>query len=86
VLAYTGLNLRYPTMAACHRRRVTFRAATVESPRSAAHGQGLTFVNLSAHLEPCLALKNTLHTLNTPLTRDTQPLRAPPPSHTKPSS
>jgi hypothetical protein len=48
-------------------------------------GQGLTLVRFSAQLEPCLTRKNTLHTLhipytpsNTPLTRDTQPLRAPP--------
>jgi hypothetical protein len=28
--------------------------------------QGLTLVHFSAHLEPCLTHKNTLHTLNTP--------------------
>jgi len=28
--------------------------------------QGLTLVQLSAQLEPCLTHKNTLHTLNTP--------------------
>ena len=28
--------------------------------------QGLTFVHLSAELEPCLTPENTLHTLNTP--------------------
>jgi hypothetical protein len=40
--------------------------------------QGLTLVHYLAQLEPCLTDKNTLHTLNTPLTRATQPLRAPP--------
>jgi len=39
--------------------------------------QGLTLVHFSAQLEPCLTHKNTLYTLNTPLTRATQPLRAP---------
>ena len=28
--------------------------------------QGLTLVHFSAQLEPCLTLKNTLHTLKTP--------------------
>jgi hypothetical protein len=28
--------------------------------------QGLTLVILSAQLEPCVPLKNTLHTINTP--------------------
>jgi hypothetical protein len=41
-------------------------------------GQGFTLVHFSAQLEPCLTHKNTLHTLNTPLTRATQPFRAPP--------
>ena len=41
-------------------------------------GQGLTLVHFSAQPEPCLTQGNTLHTLNTPLTRATQPLRAPP--------
>ena len=40
--------------------------------------QGLTLVHFSAQLEPCLTKKNTLHTLNTPLTWATQPLNAPP--------
>jgi hypothetical protein len=43
--------------------------------------QGLTLVDFSAQLEPCLSQENTLHTLkptNTPLTRATQPLRARP--------
>ena len=40
--------------------------------------QGLTLVHFSAQLEPCLTQENTLHTLNTPLTRATRPLRAPP--------
>jgi len=40
--------------------------------------QGLTLIHFSAQLEPCLIHKNTLHTPNTPLTRATQPLRAPP--------
>jgi len=40
--------------------------------------QGLTLVHFSAQLEPCLTHKNTLHTLNTPLTWATQPLRATP--------
>jgi len=43
--------------------------------------QGLTLVHFSAQLEPCLTQETTLRTLrtlNTPLTRATQPLRAPP--------
>jgi hypothetical protein len=44
-------------------------------------GQGLTLVHFSAQLEPCLTQENTLHTLNTPSTRATQPLRAPPIPH-----
>jgi len=43
--------------------------------------QGLTLGNLSAQLEPCLSQEDTLHTLhtpNTPLTRASEPLRAPP--------
>jgi hypothetical protein len=40
--------------------------------------QGLPRVHFSAQLEPCLTHKNSLHTLNTPSTRATQPLRAPP--------
>ena len=40
--------------------------------------QGLTLVHFSAQLEPCLSHEHTLHTLNTPLTRATQPQRAPP--------
>ncbi len=28
--------------------------------------QGLTLVHFSAHLEPCLTHKSTLHTINTP--------------------
>jgi hypothetical protein len=44
----------------------------------AAHGRGLTLVHFSAQLEPCLSHDNTLHTLNTPLIRATQPLREPP--------
>ena len=43
-----------------------------------AHDQGLTLVHFSAQLEPCLTHKNTLHTLKSPLTRATQPLRATP--------
>ena len=39
---------------------------------------GLTLVHFSAQLEPCLARESTQHTLNTPLTRATQSLRAPP--------
>jgi len=38
-------------------------------------GQGLKLVHFSAQLEPGLTQENTLHT---PLTRATQPLRAPP--------
>jgi len=40
--------------------------------------QGLTLLHFSPQLEPCLTHKNTLHTLNTPLKRATQPLCAPP--------
>ena len=40
--------------------------------------QGLTLVHFPAQFEPCLTHKNTLHTLSTPLTWATQPLRAPP--------
>ena len=43
--------------------------------------QGLTLVHFSAQLEPCLTHENTLHSLNTLLTRATQPLRAPPISY-----
>jgi len=39
---------------------------------------GLILVQISAQLEPCLTQENTLHTLNTPLTWATPPLRAPP--------
>jgi len=39
------------------------------SPR--ARDPGLTLVHFSAQLEPCLTQENTLHTLNTPLTRAT---------------
>jgi len=45
------------------------------------HGQVLTLVHCSAQLEPCLSHTKTLYTLNTPntpLTRATPPLRAPP--------
>ena len=42
-----------------------------------ASNQGLTLVHRRAQLEPCLTQQNTLHTLNTPLTRAIQPLRAP---------
>jgi hypothetical protein len=48
---------------------------------NAPHGQGLTLVHFSAQLELCLTQENTLHTQHTPnnpLTRATQPLRAPP--------
>ena len=45
---------------------------------SPTHGQGLTLVRFSAQLEQCLTQENTLHNLNTPLTRATQSLRAPP--------
>ena len=44
-------------------------------------GRGLPLVHVSAQLEPCLTRKSTQHTVNTvntPLTRATQPLRAPP--------
>jgi len=44
----------------------------------AAFTLGLALVHFSAQLEPCLSQENKLHTLNTPLTRATQPLRAPP--------
>jgi hypothetical protein len=44
----------------------------------ATSGLGLTLVHLSAQLEPCLTHKYILHTQNTPFTRATQPLRAPP--------
>jgi hypothetical protein len=50
-------------------------------PESTTASQGLTLVHFSAQLEPCLSHENTLHTLNnpnTPSTRATQPLRAPP--------
>jgi len=47
--------------------------------------QGLTLVHFSAQLEPCLTQENALHTLptpctppDTPSTRATQPLSAPP--------
>jgi len=40
--------------------------------------EGLTLVHYSARLEPYLSQENPLHTLNTPLTRATQSLRAPP--------
>jgi hypothetical protein len=43
-----------------------------------ARSQGLTLVPISAQLQPCLTHNNTLHTLNTHLTRSTQPLRASP--------
>ena len=47
-----------------------------------AASQGLTLVLFSAQLEPCLTQETTLHTLNTPpntpSTRATQSLRAPP--------
>ena len=46
--------------------------------RSATCAQGLTLVHFSAQLEPCLTLKNTLHTLHTLITRATQSLRLPP--------
>jgi hypothetical protein len=39
---------------------------------------GAQLVHFSAQLEPCLSQENTLHTLNTPSTPATQPLRAPP--------
>ena len=47
------------------------------SSPSSASSQGLTLVHFSAQLEPCLSQESTLHTLNIPLTRATQPLRAP---------
>jgi len=47
------------------------------APRVYALYQGLTLVHFAAQLEPCLTQENTLHTLNTPSTRDAQPLRAP---------
>ena len=60
-------------------------AAVVAPPThigwDSARQQGLTLAQFSAQLEPCLTQENTLHTLNTlntPLTRATQPLRAPP--------
>jgi hypothetical protein len=40
--------------------------------------KGLTLVHFSAQLEPCLTPENTLHALNTPLSRATQPLHAHP--------
>ena len=46
-------------------------------PALKSNWQGLTHVHFSAHLEPSLTQKNTLHTMNTPLTRATQSLRAP---------
>jgi len=52
--------------------------APVPVSNNGASGQGLTLVAFSAQLEPCLTHKNTLHTLNTPLTWATQPQRAPP--------
>jgi len=51
------------------------RSAAAARMETSAHG--LTLVHFSAQLEPCLSQENTLHTLNTRLTRDTQPLRAP---------
>jgi hypothetical protein len=44
---------------------------------SATSEQGLALSHFSAQLEQCLTHKSTLHLLNTPLTRATQPLRAP---------
>jgi hypothetical protein len=53
--------------------------ATANPPlQYAAWKQGLTLVHFPAQLEQCLTHKSTLHTLNTPLTRAAQPLRAPP--------
>ena len=50
----------------------------VKRREKAGPDQGLTLVHFSAQLEPCRTQENTLHTLSTPLTRATQPLRAPP--------
>jgi hypothetical protein len=61
----------HANMGAASGSRCTF-------PQSVAFSQGLTLVHLTAQLEPCLTQENTLHTLNTPFTRATQPLRAPP--------
>ena len=41
-------------------------------------GLGSTLFHFPGQLEPCLTHKDTLNTPNTPLTRATQPLRAPP--------
>jgi len=53
-------------------------AVALEEVVHVAVGQGLTLFHFSAQLEPCLTQEITLHTLNTPLTRATRPLRAPP--------
>ena len=53
-------------------------SAAASAAAVATADQGLTLVHFSAPLEPCLTQKNTLHTLNNPLIRATQPLRAPP--------
>jgi hypothetical protein len=53
------------------------------TPSTSLHSldQGLTLVHFAAQLEPCLTQENILHTLNTPFTRATQPLRASPNPH-----
>jgi hypothetical protein len=64
----------------CDAKRVIDSLSEYTKVGTAGEGdrQGLTLVHFSAQLELWLSQENTLNTLNTPLTRATQPLRAPP--------
>ena len=72
------LKVKCDTLISTFAFKFNLRRYNVDRQTRALRGQGLTLVHFSSQLEPSLTHKNTLFSINTPLTRATQSLRAPP--------